>query len=122
MRTYTKKYGGSIALKDLPYSKGSACPKCGELIVLSHQSVEHYDRENDYYDCVTITGVPGYYCADGCELFLTTIDVDLIVARDIFLISVGFGIENLASDAFNEIRFLTDQLGSNNKKRKSNRQ
>lgn len=76
------------------------------------QSVPHYDRENNYSDCVVINGVPGYYCAGGCELFLTTAQIDLIVARDVFLISTAFDLADLACEAYNEIRDLSRYLGA----------
>jgi len=119
MRTYTKKYGGSIALRDLP--PAGICSKCDSLMILSCQPVEHFDRDNDYSDCVTISGVPGYYCEDGCELFFTTASVDLLVAQDVLLITVGFGIVGLACETFNEISDLKTELNMFKKRRPSRR-
>ena len=117
MRTYTKNYDGSVTTQAL--IPAISCPKCDNEMTICRQSVPHYDSETNYSDCIVIIGVPGYYCADGCELFLTTAQVDLIVARDVFLIATASGLADLACEAYNEIRDLNRYIEAKRRKHKA---
>lgn len=116
MRTYTKNYGGLVTVDNL--GSAGSCPKCGDQMVVSTLSIPHYDTESDYENCITIAKVPGFYCENGCELFLTTEAVDLGVATDVYLIATAFGFGELACESYNQISELNSFL---NKKPRTRR-
>lgn len=87
-------------------------------MVVSTLSIPHYDTENDYENCVTIANVPGFYCEDGCELFLTIETVDLAVATDVFLVATAFGFADLACEGYNQISELNSFLAKKPRTRK----
>ncbi len=117
MRTYTKNYDGEITPQILQ-SESLACPQCGQTMIVITSSIEWSDDLDQTKNCVRIKNVPGYYCEATCDVFITSCETDLIVAREVLLVANSFGISSIAEVAYYQAQDLIKYLRGKPKRTK----
>ncbi len=118
MRTYTKNYDGEIT-PQLLQSERLICPQCDQPMTVITSTIEWRDDLDQTENLIRIRNVPGYYCEASCDVFITSIEVDLVVAQEVLQTANSFGVSAIGAAAYAQAQELTKHIhGRPNRKKK----